>query len=281
MIDPKDIRETTTCNARYIPPKPELLARFHQLMRADSPDLMKMSDLISHDVGLSAAVLKNINSAFFGLKRCVTDIKQAVVLLGTDKVANLISAYELRRTFSSESCITLGRFWDSSSDIAEVSTWITRELSLSVPVEDVFTIGLFHDCGIPIMATCFNDYRRTLIEANSNYETPILEIENKYHDFNHAIAGYMLTDSWGLPDTVCQAVLQHHEADIWEHLDDRMQLQAMAALKLAENLVDRFTRSCENIDWNRNQEHVFKILNLSPDDFSTFENRIYELKTTS
>jgi EAL and modified HD-GYP domain-containing signal transduction protein len=46
----------------------------------------ELEDLIAHDVGLSYRLLRYINSAFFGLRREITSVRQAVVLLGLDNI---------------------------------------------------------------------------------------------------------------------------------------------------------------------------------------------------
>ena len=52
-----------------IPPCPEVLTKLLREMRNDEPDYMMISNLISGDVSLAAAMLKTVNSPFFVPKR--------------------------------------------------------------------------------------------------------------------------------------------------------------------------------------------------------------------
>lgn len=277
MLEPHGSSEAiSSCEKQRIPPKPDILIALHELLNSGAPDVMVMSDLISHDVGLSSAVLHNINSAYFGLRRHVSDIRQAVVMLGSDKVANLVSGYELRKALTGKSCISLERFWDSASDVAEVCAWIARSTPLAVPVEDVYAVGLFHDCGIPVMSMCFDDYREFLEQCNSNYQQPMTALENEHYGVNHALVGYRLTESWDLPAIICDVILQHHEPDVWGGIDDFNSRQALAVLKLAEKIVDRHRRHKQNIDWERNLEQVCQAMEIDLAGCESLEGKVLQ-----
>lgn len=276
MIEPQRAAALDMCRNSYIPPKPEILIRLHEMMASEDIDLMELADLVSQDVGLSAAVLKNVNSAFFGMRRHVADIRQAVVLLGADKIGQLVSGYELKRALSGESCLTLERFWDSAADVAEACAWIGRGCDIGVPIEDLYAVGLFHDCGIPLMATCFADYEATLVEANNDVHLPMTATEDTRHQVNHALVGYVLLESWDLPKDLCNVILQHHEDDIWHQLDNILVLQALAVLKLAENVVDRLRRGTENQDWFRNSAHAMKVLSLDGESCERLQLHVIE-----
>ena len=55
-------------------------------MNEPGVQLKELEDLISRDVGLSYRLLRYINSAFFGLRREITSVRQALVLLGLENI---------------------------------------------------------------------------------------------------------------------------------------------------------------------------------------------------
>ena len=65
-----------------VPVKPEILTEMQNMMDEDEPYIEEISALISNDVGLSAAILKIINAPFYGMNRRISEIKQAVMMLG-------------------------------------------------------------------------------------------------------------------------------------------------------------------------------------------------------
>jgi len=58
-----------------------------------SPD--QLAETINHDVGLSYKLLRFINSAFFGIPREISNIKQAIVMLGQNKIKTWASMLAL------------------------------------------------------------------------------------------------------------------------------------------------------------------------------------------
>ncbi len=250
----------------YIPPKPEILIDLHQEMAADEPDLSRIAALIAHDVGLSAVVLKTINSPFFGMRRMISDIQQATMLLGSLNVISLVSAYELRRNLSGEASISLERFWDTATEVAGSMVAFGRQVNQMIPPEDLYTIGLFHDCGIPVLAMRFSDYREVLVEGNQGLQT-ISEIEERRYTTNHGVIGYFISNSWGIPKRIAELILRHHERDFFSQCSDEWLLHAMAMLKACENIITVAKRNHNDPEWSCYQHAAFEILGLSQPDY--------------
>ena len=77
-----------------IPAKPDILQALQDEL-AGEPELYRVADIIAADVATSAAVLKIINSPFYGLSRTISDIRQAVMFLGLENITNLVTGYLL------------------------------------------------------------------------------------------------------------------------------------------------------------------------------------------
>ena len=58
-----------------VPVKPEILTSIDLLMAKQEPNIEKIAGLISSDVGLSASILKIINSPMYGMNRRISKIK--------------------------------------------------------------------------------------------------------------------------------------------------------------------------------------------------------------
>ena len=82
-----------------IPPCPAVLTVFLREMRQDDPDLPKIGKLIGGDVSLAAAMIKTVNSPFYGLDNKATSVPQALALLGRRTVGNLVTGLLLRQAF--------------------------------------------------------------------------------------------------------------------------------------------------------------------------------------
>jgi CheY-like chemotaxis protein len=74
---------------KTLPSEPTLYHELTAELRSEDPSIRRVSGIVRRDPGMSAELLQMVKSAFFGLRRRVTDVHQAVTLLGTDTIAAL------------------------------------------------------------------------------------------------------------------------------------------------------------------------------------------------
>ncbi|MBD1584493.1 HDOD domain-containing protein [Pseudoalteromonas sp. S16_S37] len=250
-----------------LPPKPELLERLQAELQQPEPELSHIAQLIATDLSTSAAVLKVINSPTYGMSRTITDIKQAVMFLGLDSVTQLVTSCLLQQAFEqTKCCISLERFWDTSSEIAAISTLIGKKVKSKVPPENLHMLGLFHDAGIPAMAVKYPDYVKLLDEANNN-DIPLITLESKAYKTSHTVVGFYLASSWHLPKQTCQLILRHHDTEFLFEPHDQESLISYATLKMAENLVHTQKRFVSTPDWPHVKNEVLNVLEIDEDDY--------------
>ena len=84
-----------------LPALPTALAEVIKIQRAPTPDPEALVEIIEKDPALALYVLRQINSAYYGLRKEVSQINRAVTLLGSKKVCNLVLAAALKQTFPS------------------------------------------------------------------------------------------------------------------------------------------------------------------------------------
>lgn len=256
-----------------IPSRPEVLIELQTQLRSSEPDINIIADVISKDVGVAAGVLKVINSAAYGLARQVTDIKQSVRYLGLGGIHTLVTGLALKQSMDdSECCIALDSFWDKASHVANVSTYIAKEIVNSnlrqfYSPEDIYTCALFRDCGIPAMAAKYSDYYDVLSVSEKTDKWTLAEIEEHKYKSNHAVVGYFISSTWQLPRTICQQVLRHHDRGFLDGRDIQSEQVMFAIITLAENLVSRFHSCHDTADFLIFQQRIFEILELDQDDY--------------
>jgi len=113
------------------------LRLLHEVSQADL-DFQKATDIIKYDVALSYKLLRYINSAYFGLQHEVTNIKQALLILGQKN---------LRKWASLMAVATLGD--DKPSELlvtalvrARFCELLTENLNLEQRGDDLFLMGM-------------------------------------------------------------------------------------------------------------------------------------------
>lgn len=254
-----------------IPPKPTVLIALQQTLSQSEPDPVDYADIISHDVALSAVVLKTVNSPLFGLKRELSDIRQAVVMLGCDRLTHLVTYFALRQSMTGKASISLEKFWDNTMEVATMSRFVFHYLSDRVQVEDddLYALGLFRDCGIPLMAMKYDNYRQVLYEANHSPHHTFTEIEDGHYQTNHAIIGYFVASSWNLPKFLCELILRHHDPNLLnDKLVSQEQKDLYAMMKVASAAATRYKYGKSDSEWPMTHESVLTHFGMSDLDLS-------------
>lgn len=251
-----------------IPTCPAILTKLVREMREDEPDFAKIGRLIGGDVSLAGAMLKTVNSPFYGLRTKATSVPQALALLGLRNVAQLVTGLLLRQAFAGSDSRAMEEFWESSASISLIAAWLAPRIK-GVNRDDAYTFALFRDCGIPAMMSAFSDYQSALgrtVRADSECS---LETENDRYGVDHVKMGHRLATSWLLPDATCEAVLHHHdysglmngEAGI---AGSRVKLIALALA--AEWLLTMHTSGAKCREWDEAGDFVLEQLGMTQDD---------------
>ncbi len=252
-----------------LPPQPELLVAAEELLGRPDPDPAAVARLIGADVALSGAVLRVVNSPLFGLPVKVQGIPHAVMVLGTRQTLNVVRGVALRRALDSRVRVPMPRFWDEASQVALVAAAVARRAT-RVPPDEAYTLGLFHDCGIPLLAQRFPNYKKVLAEANGNPDERFTDIEERYFQTHHAVVGYFVAQGWYLAKPLRDAILAHHRVDEVITVDTpsgREMETRLAVLAVAEH-VETLARNCpRQREWAAVQPAVADYLGLSGPDF--------------
>ncbi len=256
-----------------IPPRPSVVTAVMQERNSAIPDLRRVAQLISADVGLSAAVLKTINSPLYGLRRQVSSIDQAVNLLGMKNIGALVIGLALRNTVPAQG---LDRFWDGAARSALVASHLARSLGCA-DKEEAHLFGLFHDCGIPLLMQRFPDYRETLALANRAHDQAFTEVEDARHGTNHAVVGNLLASNWLLPEHLRSAIRMHHDLDVFQSQLSTQALNLVAIGLLAEHIESTFSRLSGDSEWDKMGEAVIRHLMLNPDSLDELRRDAHEM----
>ena len=244
-----------------IPPRPAVVLTVMDEKSKDEPDLMVIGDAISRDVGMAAALLKTVNSPLFGLRNPVRSIPQAVSLLGLRQVSTLVTSLALKTTLSTQG---IERFWDQSARIAMLSAWLAGKLHLDRDGAHLF--GLFRDAGIPLLMHRFKDYKDTLRLANEDTSRGFTDIEDARHGMNHAVVGNIVARNWCLPESLREAILRHHDRDLFSGHGDKTARQLVALGHLAGQIESRTLRQADDHEWLRFAQPAMAWLMLGEDD---------------
>ncbi|MDJ0723173.1 MAG: response regulator [Desulfobacterales bacterium] len=197
-----------------LPSMPAMCMEVMEAVQGPEASIQKVADIIARDLGMAAKILQMVNSAFFGLCRRVTDIRDAVVLLGLDAIRSLVLSVNVFSAFNKAnlSCLDFDGLWDHSLAAGGYARQVMR--SAEQPPEAVnaaFMAGMLHDIGKLILAVNFGDAYRSVFDVSPEDTRPAWAREQALFGASHAEIGAYLMGLWGLETELLAAIAFHHD----------------------------------------------------------------------
>lgn len=167
---------------------------------------------LAHDPALAASTLRLANSAYFGLVRHVSDVNQAVALLGFNQLRDIVMTASISNLLKRVKCQTFDpqAFWKHSVVTAIISGILAKRFLPLDSAADAFSAGLLHDIGKLFLVIYFPDEFGKTWDYARESDTQIQTAEMEQHGFHHGHVGDLLTESWKLPQRLQQAIRFHH-----------------------------------------------------------------------
>ena len=262
-----------------IPPCPAILTRIVREMQEDDPDLNKIAQGVSADVALAAAVLKTVNSPFYGLRNKANSVQQALILLGLRNVGQLVTGLLLRQAFPTGSGEVMERFWAASVVQAVATSIVARHTRICDP-HLAYTFGLFRDAGMPALLNKYKDYSAVMTGEATLPGVPITTLETQRFGVNHAQVGAYFARSWHLDEAEWLGILLHHDYSKWALRgvgDMAAQLAAMALV--AEQIHARHEADDDCAEWELGGEAAMSLLEIGADDLLGMQESLAEALT--
>ena len=202
-------------NIKNIPSLPEIITKSIELMQDKNTSAVTLSKIISNDVGLTARVLKLVNSAYYGFPKQISTIQQAITILGFTTIKGIILSASIYKMFSSEGAgseFNYKQFWKHSLLVAFASKLIGK-YSKDLVSSDIFSAAFLHDIGKIILAQYDRDNYTNVCMQNELSEFDYLKEEEKYCGINHCELGNIVAYSWNLPEVFCDVITYHHNPE--------------------------------------------------------------------
>jgi HD-like signal output (HDOD) protein len=193
-----------------VPPFPPVAARLLRLLSDDSVDMKEVARTIACDPTFSARVLQHANSAEFALIQSVTNLRQALTMIGLDRTRALVTTLAAAVYSGSALRATeLRRCWQHAVATGVLAGFIARACGSFT--DTAYTAGIMHDIGrLGLLVAYPREYENTLRYAAERC-LDLLDYEREIFGLNHAEAGRWLADRWQLPEEYRIIAGRHHD----------------------------------------------------------------------
>lgn len=190
-----------------IPPLPTTLGEVLQVLSRETPvpDDARLVEIIEKDPAISLYVLRQVNSAYYGLRRHVTEIHRAIAILGLKRVCNLVLTAALKQTFAYLEDAASQAIYTHIIKTSVATAAFARDLAtyLRLPLaETAFTAGLLHQLGRLVFLYSMPEQYVPLWH-NGTQAAPVApsrEVEQTHFRTDYLQLGASTLREWGLPE---------------------------------------------------------------------------------
>lgn len=222
---------------------PQVARKVIDLVADQNSTAQQLADIIEKDPNITTRILKIANSAFYGLRREVKTVQQAIVILGFKSLRSMVvasSSKALHKRFG----ITEQLMWDHSIGTAIGAKVIAQKLPAAVG-ELVFVGGLLHNVGQGVMNNECPKFYVEVMKLVYNDGMPPLEAEMEVFKYCNPEVGFLVTEKWGLPADLAKAIRFHQLTKLSP--ETRNELYQDATLKQALACIEMATHMCRHL----------------------------------
>jgi HD-like signal output (HDOD) protein len=196
---------------------PAVAVEVLRLTESPRVDVHALKECIERDPALTVKILRVVNSSLFGLPREVSDLNQALALLGIKPLKLLALGFSLPESlFLSAAREQLDWYWKTSLVRAVAAREISEQL-FQKPGDDAFLAGLLQDIGVLVLlGELRQPYAAVLSEAIAS-QADLAEVERNALGFDHRQLTAGLLQHWNLPPLLTAAIGAAHDTRYWAH----------------------------------------------------------------
>jgi len=189
-----------------------VVQRILQIIRHPNSSALQLKEIIEIDPPLSAKVLRQANSAFYGIGRSVTSIQEAIIYLGFNCIREMAFSLKVSEFFS-KGAPTPGysrkQLWKHSLAVALCAKGIYRG-EFREEGDDIYSAALLHDLGIIVEEQMLNAPFLQILAGLQEKGAYSTAAEQAALGYNHMEIGERLLRAWNFPLEFVTTIGAHH-----------------------------------------------------------------------
>ncbi len=193
----------------------EVIMKLISVINDPKSSAKDLKEIIEKDPPLSARLLRLANSAYYGLRRRIGNIQEAIVGIGFNAVKELSLNQKVCELFQNNfhfEGYSRSSLWKHSVAVALCSKSIYMK-EFREPGENIYTAGLLHNIGIIIEDHILQNKLKEVLVQSRIDRCNVHCAERNILGFDHTDIGREIADDWGFPHELVEAIGNHHEPD--------------------------------------------------------------------
>ncbi len=190
---------------------PEVYLRIRRVIELPGSSAEEIAKIVMEDPGLTARLLRLVNSSVFAFPNQIDTISRAIALVGTRQLSDLALATCVIEMFEDigSDFVSMHSYWQHCIATAVCARLLATHCE-DPDAERYFVAGLLHDIGSVVIYLRGGNKLKRIISRCSKNKQCLQTAERAVFGFDHADVGRELLLLWGLPDILQEAVSAHH-----------------------------------------------------------------------
>ncbi len=185
---------------------PAVAMKVLELTESSKVDTQALKQCLETDPALTGKVLRVVNSSVYGLSREVSDLNQALALLGTKPLKLLVLGFSLPAgLFEGIVGDVLLRYWRHTLVKAVAAREIAERFWRRAG-DEPFIAGLLQDLGALLLLQELGEPYVRFLEEVADHRVEVADLERQSLGFEHTQLTAQLLRHWKLPKSLVQVV---------------------------------------------------------------------------
>lgn len=207
-MNPDLVDKVLSCER--LPSLPAVALKVIELTQDPNVKFSDIAAVIANDQGLSAKILKTVNSSFYGLRQPCASINQSIVMLGMSAVKTLALGFSLVASLAEErdTGLDFQAYWQRSL-YSGIGAKCIADASSSGRGEEAFLGGLLQDIGMIALARTLGKRYVSIVSDTNGDHRALARLELQELEVTHADIGALLATKWKLPQELILPIRFH------------------------------------------------------------------------
>lgn len=201
------------CLQGYEPPQLSAVAfQLNRELGMPDPSSRRIVDIIGRSPGLTARLLRLVNSPLYSFRGKVETVSRAVTMVGLREVGMLAASLVMVEQFGviPPNVVDMRTFLEHSLACALACKTLAGVTGLAEP-EQAFVAGLLHDIGRLYFFTAFPERSRFCMGSALSNGRRLMDEEILFFGVDHGTMGRHLLEVWDMPRALSLAAGCHHD----------------------------------------------------------------------
>ncbi len=206
-----DIRENLNQQEVKLPEIPEIVFELNDILSDPLSTADNLAQVVAKSPSLTAALLRIVNSSFYGLSSRIDTISRAVTIIGTREISSLALVICTLSVFKNipREILDMRSFLKHSFACGLIARMLAANKDIS-ETEQLFVAGLLHDIGRVIIYKYFPEQAKALLMRCMEQEKILHREEITLLGCTHTDISRYLLGKWNFPPVLEENIFFHH-----------------------------------------------------------------------